>query len=366
MAQPAAMRSSIFSRRTVVRSLAAVPAIAAVNWFLPESAGAAGTVTVTRLANGGTVELIEATSQTLPVNGGGYTKPHAGNTGVRPGSNLTTVSGDITVTVDGTVIENKDIWGFVKVRAANVVIRNCIVRGSGPAGGNTGLVDCNHKNARNVLVEDCTLVPQVPSVWITGVIGKEYTARRCNVYNVVDGFGAYNVSNRSAPTNVTIESCWVHDLSYFAVDPNHANGPTHNDGVQIQGGANITIRGNNIECFMSTMAGDQNYESRNIGQGILIQPNLAPITNSDISYNWIDGGKVGLYYVLGKTGAPQATGRCEGNRFGRNQYRFGGSSTYQIRVKRGVGFANPLTNNLWEDTGAAFVESKTGGIRFDA
>ena len=29
-------------------------------------------------------------------------------------------------------------------------------------------------------------------------------------------------------------------------------------------------------------------------------------------------------------------------------------------------FTNSLTQNYWEDSGAAFYEGKTGGIRYDA
>lgn len=364
MALHSPTRRNIFSRRTALRTLAVIPAVYAVDTLLSGTASAGGTSTVTTLPGGGTVELIDAVAKVTTTNPAGYVKPDATNTGVRPGTTLETVRGDITVTADNTVIENKDIYGFVKIRAANVVIRNCRVRGSGPGSNNTGLIDCNHRNVRNALIEDCLLVPDVPSIWLDGVIGKEYTARRCHVYNTVDGFGAYNVTDKAAPTNVTIESCYIHDLSFFSDDtPNHVDG-THNDGIQIQGGTNITVRGNTIDVFMSTTAGTQDYLARNIGQGILVQPNVAPVGDTDISYNWIDGGKVGIYYTL-KGAATQATGRCQGNRFGRNQYVYNGNSTYQIRVFRGVTFDNALTENFWADNGAAFVESKSGGIRYD-
>ena len=335
--------AALWSRRSAFRLAASsVPTVALMT--LPAMAG----------------QALAATTPSAP-----YIKPTAANTGVRIGSTLTAYRGDIVVTTPGTVIENKDIYGFVRIRAANVTIRNCRVRGSGPAGYNTGLIDCNHHAVRNALIEDCLLVPDFPSVWLDGVIGKEYTARRCNVYNTVDGFGVYNSTDRSAPTNVTIESCYIHDLSYFAVDPNHGYGPTHNDCIQIQGGSNVRVRGNTIACFMSKTAGNQNYEAINIGQGVLIQPNLAPVVNSDISYNWIDGGKVGLYFVLGSQ-PTQLFGSCTGNRFGTSQYRFGGTSAYEIRVKRGVTFTNSLTANYWDSTGAVFKESSTGGIRYDA
>ena len=339
--RPAA--ATLFSRRNALRlAAAAVPAAAALT--IPGLAGtafAAGTVST-----------------------GGYVKPDATNTGVRPGTRLAVHRGDIVITTPGTVIENKDIYGFVKIRAANVVIRNCRVRGSGPGRSNTGLIDCNHRNVRNALIEDCLLVPDKPSVWLDGVIGKEYTARRCHVYNTVDGFGVYNVTQKTAPVNVRIESCYVHDLSYFSKDPNHANGPTHNDCVQIQGGANIVIRGNNFQGFLSRTAGTQNMGDRRWCQGILVQPNVAPITNSDISYNWFDGCKVHIYFVV-PAGKTVLFGSCKGNRSGVNQYRYGGTSTYQLRVKKGVKFTNDLSLNVYDATGAAFKEGTKTGIRYE-
>ncbi len=293
----------------------------------------------------------------------GYAKPTASNTGVSAGITLKVHRGDIVVTTPGKVIQNLDIYGRVLIRAANVVVKNCRIRGTNSPSSNTGLVDCNHKYVKNALIERCLLKPDRATVWLTGVIGKEYTARWNNVYNVVDGFGAYNISSRTSPTNVRIESNYIHDLSYFSSDPNHGGGPTHNDCIQIQGGSNVVIVGNNIQCFMSTTAGTQNYPARNIGQGIVVTPNVAPVTGSTISYNWLDGGKASLYFTKGKFGS-QKFGACAYNRFGKNQYKFNGTSQYQIRVQTGITFSNSLTQNVWDATGAALSVSSTGGIRY--
>ncbi len=326
---------ALWSRRNALRlAVAAVPAIAAIT--IP--------------ALGGVAEAA------------GYYKPTASNTGVPSGTRLTKRSGDIVVTKDGTVISNLDIYGRVLIRARNVVVRNCRIRGTNSPRSNTGLVDCNHKNVRNALIERCTLAPDKATVWLDGVIGKEYTAKWNNVYNVVDGFGVYNATDRKAATNVRIESNYIHDLSYFAKDPNHGNGPTHNDCIQVQGGSNVNIIGNNIQVFMSTSAGDQNYAARNIGQGILMQPNLAAITRSNISYNWIDGGKASMYFCIGNQRSMNI-GTCSNNRFGKNQYRYGRTSQYQIRIQKGVTLSG-LTSNVWDATGTAFKVASTGGIRY--
>lgn len=293
-------------------------------------------------------------------------KPGWLNTGVPAGVSLTDSHGDITVTTPGTVIDSLDIYGFIKVRAADVVIRRCRVRGSGPGTSNTGLIDCNHPAAANVLIEDCLLVPDYPSVWVDAVIGKEYTARRNNVYNTVDGFGVYNAQDWAGVCNVTIENNFIHDLTYFSSDPNHGNGPTHNDGIQVQGGSNVNIIGNTILMFYSRKKGTLDYSSRAGGNGILIGANLAPVTRSQIVGNWLNGGIDGMYILRGKSSA-MSFGTVRDNKLGHDQFGFSnGASTYQIRVQNGVTFDNALTMNYWQSNLLPLSVGYTGGIRYDA
>src|SRR3954469_10911902 len=51
--------------------------------------------------------------------------PDSSTTGVATGTVLTTYTGPMTITTDGTVIENKIINGALDVTGDNVVIRNC-------------------------------------------------------------------------------------------------------------------------------------------------------------------------------------------------------------------------------------------------
>ena len=74
--------------------------------------------------------------------------PGAGNTGVPSGVNLFVHVGDLRITTPGTVIDGWDIRGRVTVGAANVTIKNSIIRG--PAAGFTGsgflVVNWGHAN----------------------------------------------------------------------------------------------------------------------------------------------------------------------------------------------------------------------------
>jgi hypothetical protein len=294
----------------------------------------------------------------------GSVKPTASNTGVPAGKALTRYNGDLTITQDGTVVDGKDIYGFVIVRAANVVIKNSIVRGSGPGSFNTGLVSCYDDRCKNLVVQDSTLAAQKPSVWLTGVLGHDFTARRVNVYNVVDGFGIHNTHNNGGPVNVTLESSYCHDLSWFAVDPNHSNGPTHNDCVQIQGGSNIKIVGNTLNAFMSTSAGNQSYPSRSQGSAVMVTPNVAPVTGTTLNLNWIDGGVASVALSRGNY-STMNLGSLGTNRFGRNQFDFGNGSKYVIRIKTGV-TASSLTSNTWDGTSTTLAVGRDLGIRYDA
>ncbi len=291
-------------------------------------------------------------------------RPGAGNTGVPAGRSLTVRNGDLTITTPGTVIDGLDIRGFVVIKAANVTIRNSVVRGSGPGSYNTGLITC-YAGCSNALIEDVTLVPSYPSVWLNGVFGHDFTARRVNTYNVVDGFNVHNVDNGGGAVNVVIENSWCHDLSWFASDPNHSNGPTHNDCIQLQGGSNVRITGNSLQAFMSTSAGNQNYPSRSQGSGLMVTPNVAPVTGVTVSRNWIDGGEASMFVQRGKYSSMRF-GAVSENRFGRNQFDFGNGSKYVVRVKQGVTFDGSLTSNVWDDGAGALAIGRDLGIRYDS
>ena len=247
-----------------------------------------------------------------------------------PFSTLTPYSGDITITTAGTTITGLDISGQILVRAANVTISSCRVRGNSTLSSNSACIDCNSGSASNVLIQDCLLVPDYPSVWWDGVIGHDYTAQRCEVYSTVDGFGVYNSTNSNGPANVNISGNYVHDLSYFYPDINHyQNGTgddhTHNDCVQIQGNSNITITGNNFQAFASATAGNGStqdaYYPCVTGQVITYSPSaqIGPITNVLVQQNWLHGGSRGIVAI--QAGWPASDiGSIINNQFGGDQH----------------------------------------------
>lgn len=292
----------------------------------------------------------------------------SGTAGVPDGAKLTKHVGDIVITKPGTVLDHMDIYGRIKVEAANVTIKDCVVHGDAKAPTyNTALIDCNSGAAKNVLIEDSTLAPTTPSVWTDGVIGHDYTADRVNTYNVVDGFGVYNNTGNKKDANVTIENSDIHDLSYFANDPNHSDG-THNDGIQIQGGGNIRIIDNTIEAFKSKTAGTQGSDKAQApGSGILIQGNVSPVFDLDVEGNTIDGSKAGINIRTNAAGS-QPIGEVIDNRLGRNEWDYGNGSKYPIRVQSKAidKLTAPLTSNVWSDNGEPLADGRNLGIRYDS
>lgn len=280
----------------------------------------------------------------------GTTKPNALNVGLPPLRPLTTVIGDVTITSSaGTLLEGLDIFGRVKVQAANVTIRNCRVRGANNVSGNTALIDCNHPNASNVLIENCDLRPDFPSIWLNAVIGHNYTIRYCHIWDVVDGLGVYNSYAPTAHADVTIEANFIHDLAYFSPDPNHNDNRTHNDGIQIQGNGWITIRGNTVWANVGS-AGQSNqagvpapnpYYPSVTGQAIGITPNVSVVTNTLIELNWIDYGAQSITIASGNVGDTNTTALVRLNKFGRNQPNLNKGGT---TARRAILMTSDLTN----------------------
>ena len=251
-------------------------------------------------------------------------KPVAGNTGVLPGSTLTRYDGNMVVTTPGAVIQNMDIRGTINVRANNVTVRNCFVRGGvvGVTSGSVALIMQYSSTVTGLLVEDCTICPQSPTRFTNGIQGSGMTIRRCDISNGVDGINAMN-------SNVLVESCYIHDGAYYTPDVGHPDLQSHDDGAQITNGTNIVYTNNNItsyfmSCFM-------------IGQ---LQ---GPLVGLKLVNNWLDGGSCQININSAQYGrfAPVITG----NRFGRSR-----PVSYQILATGQVDLAN-VTGNVWDDNG---------------
>lgn len=301
----------------------------------------------------------------------GTYKPSASTTGVMANTKLkpyNTSGQDLVITTDGTVLDSLEIWGDIKIRAKNVTIKNSRLHGGAQIpSSNTGIVDANHANVSNLVVQDSTLVPQRPSYYRDGIVGHDYKAVRNHISQTNDGLGIFNRPGGPATANVTAEGNYIHTLTFWSNDPAHSDG-THNDGIQVQGGENIKIVGNTIEAFIRTGSGSATSPRQPFaGVGIMLQQNVAKLKNVVVEKNYVDGGQtsINIDHTAKKHSDINVTVRE--NYLGRNQFDFGNNSKYPVRIiQKSASTVTGLSTNRWADTKVALTESKTGGIRYNS
>lgn len=310
----------------------------------------------------------------------GTYKPDATNTGTTlwplPVYNSASIN-QLIITQDGTTLQNMQIYGDILIRARNVTLKNCFLRGGDYAPSNaSGVVDCNSSQCFNAVIQDCLIDPVLPHYNRDGIVGHEYTARRNEIRNTTDGFGAFITSAIGTDANVLIESNFVHDLTYFYPDVVHTDG-THNDCLQIQGGANIHVIGNTFSGTSVLGTGSQlNPDKPRLlsgtpaminGSGTIIQkqPTTAALVNVVVEKNWYNGGLAGLNLKPGSY-------TCRDNKFGRDWYDYNavnGFTTSEFPIRGDDSTATTVTglytSNSWEDTNVLMAGAINGGTRFD-
>ncbi len=211
------------------------------------------------------------------------------------GTSLTVHQGDLVITQPGTVIDGLDIRGYVDVRAADVTIRNSIVRGGRP-GGQDALVRAATPGA-SLTITDSELAASVP--WATdGLRGSHITAERLDINNVLDGAHFWGDGD------VTLQDSWIHGILHFDAHP-RGGGPSHDDAIQIQSGSDYVITGNRIE-------GGHNA-------AIQLTQDAGPTSDVRISDNWLDGGGCSVNLAQKDHGPLQGIA-VTGNTFGDSIY----------------------------------------------
>lgn len=271
-------------------------------------------------------------------------RPNARNTGVPAGTTLRRHDGNLRVTTPNEVVEDLDIRGFVTIAAPGVRMRRCRVRGGAfrdmdadprgpkPAQGwpNPSLVFC--PDGRGFVIEDCLLLPDAPSFWIDGIKGYGFTARRLDISRVQDTALCYG-------NDVVFDRCFMHDHETGAFDPRGAgDGPSHSDGVQVQGGRNVRITG----C---SFGGAYNA-------AIQVTQDHAKTDDLLIEGNWLGGGQVSVN-ISQKPRGPITGVILRNNRFDRNQH-LGKPGFYD------AGTELTQTGNVWDDNGEPLTIRKVG------
>lgn len=257
------------------------------------------------------------------------TRPGAGNTGVPAGTKLTVHNGDINITADNTVIDGWDIHGFVRVNASNVTIRNSIIRGGDAKGTGRAVIQAYGVHP-NFLIQDSTILPDFPSLWLDGLDGAHFTALRVDISGVVD-------SVKVIGDDVTIRDSYLHGNRHYTNDPTHPDGISHDDSIQFEGGTNFLAEHN-------TILGAYNA-------AWMVTQNWARSSNMRLIGNWIGGG--GCTVNVSEKGKGPITGLVLRD----NQF---GPSRLNCAVIAPPTSAPTMVNNVYEGTTTP-VAVKRGG-----
>jgi hypothetical protein len=233
--------------------------------------------------------------------------PDATNTGVPAGTKLTAVSGDVHVTVAGTVLSGQDITGCVIVDTNNVTIMNSRIN----CPRNSAIQSSTGKSASNMVVRDSEIICGTDGN--TGVSIANFTATRLNVHGCENGFDPGSGS--------TIQDTYVHDLNTCCSN--------HPDGIQLgQGVGNLTIRHNTLIAPITNAALIMWDENDPQNHDVLVDGNL------------LAGGGFTLYCPR----MPSTNVVVTNNRFGNSN--FGPTSQCTI------GHVAQWSGNIFDATGA--------------
>lgn len=181
--------------------------------------------------------------------------------------------GDLRVRVDGTVVENLEIRGSLRIIANDVVVRNVWVYGEEPW---TVLVEKGSATFEHVEIGHPEFIGE------RGIGGDNVTARYLEIHHVEDGI--------KAGTNSTYEYVWVHSLDSRSDDP-------HADALQDDGGiTNFVIRNSILDATGPLGHGNA---------AVLIKTDLGPTDGIRVESSFLNGGAYTVYVRDGGFGDPR-------------------------------------------------------------
>lgn len=191
----------------------------------------------------------------------GETMPTPDNTGVPAGTVLEDVTGDVTVSTDDTVYVGKRFHGKVTVRANLVRFYRCEFLGGTPSSDlkvQTCGLDANHGGTKvATLMSECTFVPTVKQVNITGIIGSNVTTHRCKIMDGwTDALNWQTTTTGTAPGSCHSLGDYLSPMGY-PEDPTQprftgdtVGGPSHSDCIQIANGRGHTVFGSHLAAVV--------------------------------------------------------------------------------------------------------------------
>jgi len=194
--------------------------------------------------------------------------PGPGSTGFVDGQVFgRVVSGGLTITQDGMVVDGWQVSGGIQVRAQNVVIRNSYVTNSAGGRNGSGVINVNPGFSATI---DHNVLDGLNAthacVWHEGR-SVTVTANECRGVN--DGIFSWasQVGVDGTGDNFVIEGNWLHGFTTSA-----ANG--HVDGYQTEGARDGVIRHNTIDVTQDQTSAIAIWNSRKSSDNIVVDDNL--------------------------------------------------------------------------------------------
>ncbi len=205
---------------------------------------------------------------------GSYTQPSYANTGLRVNNineeDLLPYPDELrNITQDDTIIEGYLIDAVIRVRAKNVVFRNCLMDGSGYYGVDS---DYEADGQMDTLIEYC----EFRHLSSAGFVGANTIVRRCT-------FHLMQADALKPKYNCLIEQNYITLLG--------SNPSSHADGVQLVTGGDTIVRGNYFDMTSNVLFEGVNYKN---SQCIICLSNIGSVSNLQVYNNWIRGGGIAV------------------------------------------------------------------------
>ena len=241
------------------------------------------------------------------------------------GTHLTVVNGDMDVRKAETVIDSIDLKGQLLIEASNVVVKRSLIEGRH---GATSIVVVS---GSNISFSDDEINCISPATGTDDMNLMNSTVTRINAHGGVDGIKIHGTGS--------ISDSYIHGLSWFPHDPSHANGPTHNDSIQILSATGIRV----FDNYLGSVAQDNS--------AIQVTQDVGTVNNLVISDNYADGGSCTFNF---------SSHNSAGKRVGMSgitvtDNRFGRDSSRGCAIVRDLKTTIVASGNVYDDNGAPVV-----------
>lgn len=262
--------------------------------------------------------------------------PDATNTGHLGLSTLTNIVTTNQTYSTAQTVQNTWFDGArVSLTGPNITFRNCYFTGDNSV---NALVTCSNANVVNARFYDCTFLPKFVRYETNGIAGHDFKLYRCDISHVVDCISPSNSTafanlGSGFPIGVEVWQSYLHDHAWWTAASGGVVHPsdteTHNDLIQIVGGAGLVVVGNTlIARFAKQYAHWQ-----------VTNPSVEPYSTVAL-HSLPDGGPFQVIPSRGSTGGVALSAGNEAN----GRYNWDDSSALLMTDAQGV-----VSNVTFED-----------------